>query len=99
MENSAFANIAIIEKEEVVNLTFPSDHVVVEPSKKERLLSDLHKATSLGNLSKHKVDISFEDNEGVKKVNTTIWAITEKSVLLKKGVFLPIHRIHSVDLL
>ncbi|MCH8547173.1 MAG: hypothetical protein LAT54_10615 [Cryomorphaceae bacterium] len=99
MENTTFTNIAIIDKEEVVNLKFPSEPVVVDPSKKDQLMTELHRATSLGNLSKHKVNIIFEDNEGVKKVNTTIWAITEKSVLLKKGVFLPIHRIRSVDLL
>jgi hypothetical protein len=99
MENTTFTNTAIIDKEEVVNLTFPSDPVVTDPSKKDQLMTELHRATSLGNLSKHKVNIIFEDNEGVKKVNTTIWAITEQSVLLKKGVFLPIHRIHSVDLL
>lgn len=99
METRTFTNISVVEKEAVTDMSFPSESVVTDVSKMDQLMKELHRATSLGNLSKHKVNIIFEDNSGVKKVNTTIWAITEKSVLLKKGVFLPIHRIHNVDLL
>ncbi len=98
MENTV-QPIIEIQKEDVVNLSFPSDPVISDVSEHKKLMEDLHKATSLGNISKHKVYIVFRDSEGPKKVNTTVWAMTEKSILLKKGVFLPIHRIVSVDLL
>lgn len=98
MENTV-QPITEIQKEDVVNLSFPSDSVLTDESDYKKLMGDLHRATSLGNISKHKVNIVFRDSEGIKKVNTTVWAMTEKSILLKKGVFLPIHRIVSVDLL
>lgn len=56
----------------------------------------LHHATSLGNLDQHKVNILFEDNEGVKRVNTTIWALTGNRIILKNNRSIPINRIHSV---
>jgi hypothetical protein len=32
-------------------------------------------------------------------VETTIWATTDTAIMLKGGVVIPIHRIHSIDLL
>mgnify|MGYP006144176067 CR=1 FL=1 len=50
----------------------------------------------LGNASKGKVKIIFEDVEGMKKVETTIWGFTDKNVILKKTTIIPIRRIHEV---
>jgi hypothetical protein len=86
-----------IPKEELHLLTFPVEDVLEDDAEKHERSRTLHAATSLGNLEKHKVAIHFEDAIGKKVVNTTIWALTEKKILLKGGQSLPIHRIHQVD--
>jgi uncharacterized protein (UPF0248 family) len=54
------------------------------------------RAMLLGNNHKHKVKIVFEDDECVKEVETTVWGFTDKRVLLKRGLVIPIHRIHEI---
>lgn len=89
-------NITEIEKEKVNNLVFPNSDVLMDAQVKLERSWALHKATALGNLEKQKVIIVFEDSLGIKKVNTTIWAITEQNIILKEGRTIPIHRVHSV---
>jgi hypothetical protein len=50
-------------------------------------------ALSLGNLEHSKIKIFFEDDLSQKVVETTVWALTDESVVLKKGVGIPINRI------
>ena len=52
----------------------------------------------LGNVHRTKMRIIFEDIEGVKEVQTTIWAVGDKNIVLKKGVTIPIHRLIDVIL-
>lgn len=88
----------LIEKELVSGLTFPAQEVLQDRSAIERRISNLHRATGLGNLEKLKVRIRFEDIEGQKEIFTTIWAITQNKIILKGGRIIPIHRIHEVRL-
>jgi uncharacterized protein (UPF0248 family) len=87
-----------IEKELISALIFPSSEVLVCPDLRKKRLHDLERATTLGNVEHSKIKITFEDAEGLKKVNTTIWATTDKRIILKQGVVIPIHRIHNVDI-
>jgi hypothetical protein len=57
--------------------------------------SDLNRAQALGNLEHSKIKIFFEDNHSKKVVETTVWAVTDNSVVLKKGVEIPINRIYK----
>ena len=86
-----------IAKEELNLLEFPSDEILEDKGQLEQRRAALHRATSLGNLQKHKVLIRFSDREGLKEVYTTIWAVTANKVLLKAGQLIPVHRIHSVE--
>lgn len=88
---------AVIEKEDIEGLIFPVGEVLMTPTERQALSSQLERASALGNLDKHKVHIRFEDAEGIKTVHTTIWAVTERSVLLKAGRSIPKHRIHSIS--
>ncbi len=58
----------------------------------------LKQGERLGNAFKHKVVIAFKALEGRFKVNTTIWATTEKYVVLKGGVSIPIECIEDISL-
>ncbi len=57
----------------------------------------LYMAMILGNGYKSKVKITFESIDGPRKVETTVWATTDKSVMLKGGISLPVSTIFSVE--
>lgn len=87
-----------IEKEMIENLKFPSSEVLIDPERIKERTNDLERALSLGNLEHSKIKIYFEDDMSCKLVETTVWAVTDKRVILKQGVGIPINRIHSVKL-
>ena len=87
----------IIEKEYIGKLTFPQIDVLNNAAEKTMRSSDIEQAMRLGNIERYKVRIVFEDHESVKMVNTTIWAVTKKRIVLKAGVVIPVHRIHSIN--
>ena len=92
-------NVPIVEKESLKNMIFPREEVLksVDMARERRAM--LERATVLSNLYHNKVKIVFEDRDGSKMVDTTIWATTDSAIMLKGGVVIPIHRIHSIDLL
>lgn len=57
---------------------------------------NLERALALGNLEKTKVRIFFEDTDGMKMVETTIWSLTDDRVILKGNVGIPLRRIWQV---
>lgn len=94
--NDSIDSIPLVMKEIIPELIFPNTDVIDDKEMRSQRVKALHHATSLGNLHQHKVHILFEDSEGIKRVNTTIWAITEKKIILKNERAIPIARIHSV---
>lgn len=88
---------AFIQKEIVPYLHFPKEDVLKSDDEKKQRQQKLNKATAVGNLNHTKVAILFEDIHGLKRVETTIWATTEESIVLKKGSTIPIHRIVDVE--
>ena len=88
----------LIEKETIPGLSFPSKPL--NKSKEQLLLlkKKLRRSMILGNVHRTKMRIIFEDEEGVKEVQTTIWAVGDKNIVLKKGVTIPIHRLVDVIL-
>ena len=87
-----------IEKEEVENLKFPSTEVLNDIEKIGERRSELSRALTLGNIEHAKIRIYFEDDSSYKVVETTVWGVTDKRVILKQGVVIPIHRVHSVKI-
>ncbi|EOG6894369.1 hypothetical protein ACLH3K_002165, partial [Flavobacterium psychrophilum] len=88
-------NYEVIEKEAIENLHFPEIDVLDDIEAINQRNSDLERALSLGNLEHSKIKIYFEDNKSKKMVETTIWGVTDKRVILKKGVVIPINRIYK----
>jgi hypothetical protein len=86
----------IIEKEDIGSLVFPATDVLDDDNEIKTRISEINRALSLGNLEHSKIKIFFEDNESKKIVNTTVWAVTDKNVILKQGVMIPIHRIYKL---
>ena len=88
----------LIEKEEIANYIFPKGEVLKDRVKKELRSININKALKLGNKFKNKVHIFFEDNFSLKRVETTIWGVTEKYIILKQNVLIPIERVYSINL-
>lgn len=87
---------SLVEKEEIVEFSFPKGDVLDTEEKREERQARIQRGMRLGNSMKRKVKIIFEDNEGLKKVETTIWGFTDKNVILKKTTIIPIRCIHEV---
>jgi hypothetical protein len=90
------AALKMIEKEKISGLKFPDSDVLNNSDHRKIRSSNLERALKLGNLEHNKIKIVFEDNEGMKQVETTVWGVTDKRVILKQGIVIPIHRIHDV---
>lgn len=89
----------VVSKEDVANFHFPHEDVLTDAAEKIARADDAKKAASLGNTEKFKIKIIFGDNEGTKQVETTIWAAGPENIVLKQGVFIPVHRIYKMKLL
>ncbi|MGO4903887.1 hypothetical protein [Flavobacterium sp. W20_MBD1_R3] len=85
-----------IDKEAIATLKFPKTDVLKEVEEIKIRTGEINRALALGNLEHSKLKIFFEDNESKKVVDTTVWAVTDKNVILKQGVMIPIHRIYKL---
>jgi hypothetical protein len=86
----------LIDKERIVELQFPKNEVLEDIDDIKQRKQDLDRALTLGNLEHVKIKIYFEDDEGPKVVDTTIWGVTDSRVILKQGVVIPVNRIHKI---
>jgi hypothetical protein len=87
----------LIEKEIISNLMFPKDEVLKDEHAQQNRRTTLENAMKLGNNHRHKAMIIFEDSENLKRVETTVWGVTDKWILLKRGLVIPISRVHAVN--
>lgn len=87
-----------IEKEMISGLRFPDAEVLTDAHAKEDRKHELARALTLGNLEQTKIRIYFEDDSSCRVVETTVWGVTDKRVILKQGVVIPINRIHKVKI-
>lgn len=82
----------LIEKEEVKNYKFleaPLEEVHVIQEK-------LRGAERLGNEFKAKSFITFQTDQGPKKIETTVWSVTEKYLQIKNGVLIPLYSLIDI---
>ena len=86
----------LIEKEEITEFSFPAGDVLATEAERIQRQARIIRGTRLGNSMKRKVKIIFEDVDGLKKVETTIWGFTDKNVILKKTTIIPIRCVHEI---
>lgn len=87
----------LIEKEIIETLKFPHTDVLTNTTHIKEREDELNRALTLGNLEHSKIKIYFECAVSCKLVETTVWGVTDKRVILKQGVVIPIHRIHKIS--
>ena len=95
-KNKIMSDFQLIEKEEVASLKFPDKDVMSDIDDVIQRKLDLERALTLGNLEHLKIKIFFEDDSSKRVAETTVWGITADEVILKKGVVIPIKRIHKI---
>ena len=86
----------MVAKENISQLSFPKNDVLLLENERLERQSLINKAMTLGNTRKLKVKIVFEDAEGVKTVDTTVWGVTDNNIILKQTTVIPIRRIHQI---
>ena len=86
----------VIDKEAVAGLRFPEEDVLHDKDAVKLRAADLERALTLGNLEHTKIKIYFQDDTSSKVVDTTVWGLTDKRVILKQGTVIPIHRVFKV---
>jgi hypothetical protein len=92
------ATFETIAKEKIETLKFPNDEVLKDKDLIKERDTELNRALALGNLEHTKIKIYFEDDQSRKLVETTVWGVTDKRVILKQGVVIPINRVHKISL-
>ena len=88
----------LIEKEKISELKFPDAELLPDAKSIAERRSDLESALKLGNVDRHKIKIYFEDDSSKKLVETTVWGVTDKRVILKQNLIIPINRIYRIKL-
>lgn len=88
----------LIEKEDIPDLVFPDDETLESAEKIAQRRVDIERGLLLGNGFTSKVAIYFIDSEKLRRVETTIWEVTNASVVLKNNICIPIHRIVKVEI-
>ncbi|HSY76150.1 MAG TPA: hypothetical protein VK890_04795, partial [Bacteroidia bacterium] len=82
--------------ETIEKLNFPEQEVLLSQEEINHRQYEAERAMKLGNYFKDKVKIIFEDSEGMKMVETTIWGVIDRRLLLKRGLILPLYRVHEI---
>lgn len=98
MRTNATAIVSPVQKEDISALHFPNEEVLLTPEAIEQRKSLLEKAVVLGNTFKGKAKVVFESSDGIRQIETHLWGLTDKRVILKQGIVIPINRIHEVKL-
>jgi len=94
--NTLAGTITTVEKELLDRTHFPQQEVLIGNEQINRRNYEAQRAMKLGNSFKDKVKIVFEDDEGIKIVETTVWGMTDNYLMLKRGTTLPLCRIHEI---
>ncbi|PPK96276.1 MULTISPECIES: hypothetical protein [Nonlabens] len=86
------------QKELLYLVKFDTADVLEDKNEQKLRFHELYRGMQLGNLYKNKVFITFKDSlNNLLMINTTIWGLTQKSIILKKGVTIPINSILKVE--
>lgn len=84
---------SLIDKEEIENYRIVSADI----DKTHELISKLNDAQRLGNEFKAKTTITFMTEDGPKRVETTVWSLTDNYIQLKAGILIPLRSLIDIS--
>ncbi|WP_313383428.1 hypothetical protein [Chishuiella sp.] len=85
--------VELIEKEDVKKYKFLDAYKEDVELQTEKL----NGAVRLGNEFKSKAYITFQTEQGPKKIETTVWSVTDKFLQIKNGVLIPLDSLINVQ--
>jgi len=86
--------ILTITKEQISSLKFTD---TIQVKRHPDLNHQLYKAPRLKNTHKRKVNIIFQNDEGITIADTTLWAYGSKYVCIKGDVWIPKNRLIEIE--
>ena len=91
--------VQLIDKSSLYKVSFAKNDVLAAKMDKSHRIHKLKRGLALGNLEKQAVQIKMKDVNGqLYETIATIWAVTEKFIILKSGIAIPIQSIVDVEL-
>ena len=88
---------ALVDTEEIVLLHFPKEDILFSKDEQLARKAIIEELQSDNTIKTHTFRIIFQDIEGLKAIVSRIWGLSEKEVILKKGVTIPTQRILKID--
>ncbi|WP_131536790.1 hypothetical protein [Pedobacter nototheniae] len=85
--------VELIEKEHISYLNIIS----AKEDHSEEIKEKLATVERLGNEFKGKAVITFNTTIGPKRVDTTVWAVSEKYIQLKNNIHIPLKSLIDID--
>jgi hypothetical protein len=86
-----------IPKERIPSLRFPRQPLPMSAEQRKEIEQKMELAARLGNGEHGKCRILFQDDEGLKAVETTIWAFDPENIVLKYGMTIPVSRVVGIE--
>ena len=83
----------LIAKEDLLQFKF----IAAPEDKSLEFKEKLEGALRLGNEFKAKTDISFQTDAGPKRIETTVWSLTDRYLQIKSGVLIPLKSILEIQ--
>ncbi|WP_293907400.1 MULTISPECIES: hypothetical protein [unclassified Sphingobacterium] len=83
----------LIAKEEIPQFKF----IPASEDKTATFMDKLKGALRLGNEFKSKTEIAFQTDSGPKRIETTVWSLTDRYIQIKSGVLIPLKSIIAID--
>jgi hypothetical protein len=88
----------LIEQDDLLKVTFKNDRTMYIQEELKTRDQKLYMAMVMGNNYYENVRILFNTEDGVRELVSRIWARTDKFVVLKGGMFIPIGAVIDIIL-
>jgi len=80
------------------SISFKQHDILNSNHEKHERLKRLHRAMKLGNNHKHKVRLHILNaNDQLMEIKAKVWSVTEKYVILKNSIMIPITSVRNVN--
>jgi hypothetical protein len=86
----------VVEKEFIPSIHFNANKSNADLERRTELERQIFKAMVMGNTYRKKSVITFRSEEGLKQVHTTVWAYTQRNLVLKSGIMVPLDSIEQI---
>ena len=91
-----FKKTKVVKEDQEKLLRFPQINVLEHRIDQVNDALNLKRAFFIENLNKTRLKIFFTDHSGLQKVETSVWTISEKAIILRNNEMVPLSNIIAV---